>query len=409
VAALLSVAPGCQGNMIHIPQSWLLWKKPEPQKKVMPEDAFVLRGGEMVADAGLPTLGGDFEGARQLFNQKEYAQAEPIFGHIADNAKNSLQVMEAARYYQAECLYKRGKYPAASDYYVQLLNNFPSAAHGDEVRKRLFDIANYWLDETRDQMDAAKEKREGKRWFVAPIMPVHFEDAKPLLDIEGHALKLLEVVHLTDPRGPLGEKALFYIGSVKFYRESYKDADHYFYQLVLNYPNGVHAPKALQLAIICKQISTGGPDYDGRRLQEARDLIEMAKRTYPELQVSNEKWLAQQALDIHNLQAEKDYNIARFWERTGHPGPAHFYYEIVKRRYPGTPFAEKAEKRLIELRAQAQREEQRTAPPAQDRPPAANEMGPPPRPVTPGQSMPGPGGETGPAPRPLPPGLDGPR
>ena len=95
-------------------------------------------------------------------------------------------------------------------------------------------------------MQQAKEVRDGRRWMVTPSMPIHFEDAKPLLDVEGHAMRLLEKVSLTDPRGPLGEKALFFLGSVKFYRGSYKDAEEHFHQLVKNYPNGVHAQKALK-------------------------------------------------------------------------------------------------------------------------------------------------------------------
>ena len=47
------------------------------------------------------------------------------------------------------------------------------------------------------------------------------------------------------------------------------------------------------------------------------------------------------------LQAEREYNIALLFERTGHPGSAHFLYEIVRRRYPGTPFGEKAEHKLV--------------------------------------------------------------
>jgi outer membrane protein assembly factor BamD (BamD/ComL family) len=401
-AALLTAASGCQGSSFQIPDSMAFWQKHDAKVDyTTPEDAFVLRGGEMVPDTGLPTLGGDFEGARLLFQQKEYAKAEPIFGKIADNNKNVMQVIEAARYYQAECSFKQGKYVAAGDRYMQLLGNFASAAHGDESRQRLFDIANYWLDETRDQMEKAKEVKEGKRWFTPPLQLVHFEDSKPFLDIEGHALRYLEAVHMTDPRGPLGEKALFYLGSIKFYRQSYVDADNYFFQLVQNYPNSPHAPSAMKLSIICKEICTHGPDYDGRKLQEARDLIETAKRAFPEMARGQEQFLDKQAVQIHNLEAERDFNIACFWERTGHPGSAHFYYVIVTRRYPGTPFADKAAKKIVELEARALREANNGQPGPM---PAG---GPDMRPPSPGQPLPGPGGEIGPAPRQLPPGLGG--
>jgi beta-lactamase regulating signal transducer with metallopeptidase domain len=55
-----------------------------------------------------------------------------------------------------------------------------------------------------------------------------------------------------------------------------------------------------------------------------------------------------------NEQAIKELNTAKFYLRTGHPGSAAFYYEIIKRRYPGTPAAEEADLALRELRASRQ-------------------------------------------------------
>src|SRR2546421_219929 len=377
-AVLLLTSTGCLGGGDWV-EKVQFWKHEPTTDYTAPADSFVLRDGQAVDVASVPTLGGDYEGARLTFDKKEYAKAEPVFRKIADNAKNMPRVCENARWYQAECFYQRGLYPDAAERYLQLLNTFPSAEHGEDARKKLFDIANYWLDETRDQMEQAREVREGKRWFTTPITPVHWEDSKPLLDIEGHALRLLEAVHMTSPRGPLGDKALFYMGSVKFYRESYRDADHYFYQLVQFYPNSPHAPKALELSIICKQICTGGPDYDGRKLQEARELITKARNGYAGLSHGSDQFLTKQMVQIHLMQAEKDYNTAKFYDRTGHPGPAYFCYEIVKRRYPGTTFADKAEQRMVELKGKAEKEQQRqaaTGEPANDVPPQVRGAGP---------------------------------
>jgi outer membrane protein assembly factor BamD (BamD/ComL family) len=398
LAALISL-PGCTTGGSIIPQNWELWHKPDPPATTtVPEESLVMRdGAPPVAEPAVTVLGGDFEGAKLLFKEKDYVKAAPIFCAIADHAKNPYKVLEEARWFEAECYYEQAKYPDASSRYIQLVNSFPSGAHGELARKRLFDIANYWLDETRAQMEAAREKREGKRWMVWPLQPVHFEDSKPLLDIEGHAIRLLETVYMTNPRSPLAEKALFFLGSVKFYREDWKDADHYFYQLVLNCPNSVHAAKAMQLSILCKEIAQGGPDYDGRRLQEARDLVKKAQATYPELARDSDQFLAKQMVQISAVQAEKDYEAAKYWDRTGHPGSAYFCYDIVKRRYPGTDYADKAEKRMAELRARAEHELAKEGPPAVD-------------PVThvPGQPPGGSVTEIGPAPRTLPPGpLDG--
>jgi hypothetical protein len=44
--------------------------------------------------------------------------------------------------------------------------------------------------------------------------------------------------------------------------------------------------------------------------------------------------------------AEKDFQIAEFYRRTGHPGSAHFYYDLVIRGYPETTFGKMAKERL---------------------------------------------------------------
>jgi outer membrane protein assembly factor BamD (BamD/ComL family) len=47
--------------------------------------------------------------------------------------------------------------------------------------------------------------------------------------------------------------------------------------------------------------------------------------------------------------AQRDFNVAEFYLRTGHAESATFYYQLVCRRYPGTDVAERARGRLTEL------------------------------------------------------------
>jgi hypothetical protein len=55
----------------------------------------------------------------------------------------------------------------------------------------------------------------------------------------------------------------------------------------------------------------------------------------------------------HEAQASHDLKKAEFYDRTGHTGAAYFQYEIVRRRYAGTPQAEQAAKRIQDLYAPA--------------------------------------------------------
>jgi beta-lactamase regulating signal transducer with metallopeptidase domain len=76
-------------------------------------------------------------------------------------------------------------------------------------------------------------------------------------------------------------------------------------------------------------------------------------------------------------QAAKDLKIAAFYEATGHPGSAVFYYSAVQKRYPGTPAAEQATKRIAELRAMGQEQPgQQVVPPPPIESPLAAPTGP---------------------------------
>ncbi|HEY1375654.1 MAG TPA: outer membrane protein assembly factor BamD [Gemmataceae bacterium] len=324
-------------------------------RPVLPESVgnFVFKDGQLRPDASHGRGAEDLNAAHEVYRAGNYAAAEKAFRKVADNTRNSPLIAEEARFYEAECLYKQDKLPKACDTYHKMLNDFPSGAFRDQACRRMFDIANYWLDDTRTEMAEYREKREGKRYVVVPAV-FHTEKQKPFVDEEGRAMQALEQVHVNDITGPLADKSLFLAGGVKFYREDYKEADHFFTQLVEQHPNSPLAPQAIELAIIAKHMSTGGPEYDGRKVAEARILVDTALRNYPELARDKAGFLERQLGSITYQQAQKDYLTAEFYRRTGHPGSAYFYYEIVRRRYPGTKFADLATDRMNQIRHQVE-------------------------------------------------------
>jgi len=366
-------------------------------------DTLVLTGGKLVPDHSADEKGDHAElaGAHDLYRQGDYAKAEKLFHQIAENTKNPGPIAEEARFYEADCLRRQEYYPRACDTYHKALLDFPQGQFREQCVQRMFDIGNYWLEDTRKEMQAKEEQRDGKRWLtLTPV--VHFERAKPFLDQEGRALEALERARINDIDGPLADKALFLIASVTFYREDYRTAEIHFTQLVELYPNSKLAPQAVELGIISKHMSTGGSDYDGRKVAEARQLVNIALASYPTLaqDPAKREFLTRQIENCNAQQAEQDYKIAELYRRTGQPGSAYFYYEIVRRRYPGTKYADQATEKMHDLHAAAQKEQQQLNVPAV---PAATparpevETAPRPRPV------PAPDGlETAPAPRRVP-------
>jgi outer membrane protein assembly factor BamD (BamD/ComL family) len=360
-----------------------------------PGDSFVLRAEGLEADK-TPTPGSpeaDLAGARELFRQGDYANAEALYSRLAENSHIAPAIAEEARYYEAECLRLEGRYPRAADTYADLLNKFPQSAFREQAIQHMFDIANYWLVETREDMRNWKEYQDGKRWVYWPHL-FSFEKSKPLLDREGRAVEKLEQVRIYDGNGPLADQALFLCGSVKFFNEDYREADHFFSQISERHPNSPLAPQAVELAIISKHLSTGGSDYDGRKAAEARNLVQTALNNYPELQAKRE-FLERQLVNISLQQAEKEFKMAEFYRRTGHPGAAYFYYGLVCRRYHGTPYAEQAAQKLEEMKAKLEKDQGAPLPAAGPRAPL-----PPSYPQIPAPTPPG--GAAEPAPRPQP-------
>jgi outer membrane protein assembly factor BamD (BamD/ComL family) len=352
-ALLLACSPGCT-MLDHVPLVGVPKGPPPPA-----ESGVLLPDGSIeqatISDPNSPE--GRLASGKELFRQGNYSHAERIFHRLGANKKNPMPVLEEARFLEAECLRMQGHYPRAADTYVDLLNKFDRTQYKEQAIQRMYDIANYWLDDTRAQMREDREKKEGKRWMVSPIF-LTFDRTKPFLDREGRAIEKLEQVRYHDVGGPLADKALFLCGCVKFFRNDFAEADYYFSQIHERHPNSELAPQAVELAIISKHLSTGGSDYDGRKVAEARMLVHAAFNNYPELADSKKDFLSRQLVGITLQQAEKDFKVGQFYERTSHPGSAYFCYEIVRRRYPGTPYAERASQRMVELRGKSDEPQQ---------------------------------------------------
>jgi outer membrane protein assembly factor BamD (BamD/ComL family) len=321
-----------------------------------PVDSVVLRpGGLEGAQLSTADTNPEMIGAMEKFRQGDYAKAQKTFHRLAEKTKDDANLAEKARFYEAECLFLQQRYPKAADTYVRLLNDFGSGTYRDQAVRRLYDVADYWLDDTREQMREARDVQDGKRWFVTPRF-VHLDKTKPLLDREGRALEVLEQVRYNDVGGPLADKALFLAGSVNYFNENYREADYHFSQLAELHPNSTFAPKAMELAIISKHMCTGGSDYDGRKVAEARELVHRALVNCSDPNDEKAQFYQRQLVGITLQQAEKDYKMADFYRRRGQPCPAYFMFEVVRRRYPGTKYADLATEQMHKLKAKVEKE-----------------------------------------------------
>lgn len=330
-------------------QRWGFTPPPVPEK---PAHTVELRddGVQVLEPPPKGSLEEKLLGARDYFRREDYVNAERLYYHTANQKDIAPSVAQEALFYRAECYRLQGKYPEAADTYKLLLSEYPRNPYRAAATRHCYEIANYWLDDTRAEM-VKQNKGEGSGFFSGGKW-FNFEKTKPFTDSQGRAIQLLEQVHFSDIRGEdgLGPQALFLAGGVEYFNERWEEADHYFTQIHENHPNHKLAPKAIEYAIQAKQMSTGGPEYDGRKVAEARLLVQSALRNYPELARNKKAFLNRQLATLDLQQAAKDYKKAKFYNRTGHPASGYFYCQLVMRRYPGTKYAQDASLLAEEIR-----------------------------------------------------------
>jgi outer membrane protein assembly factor BamD (BamD/ComL family) len=311
-------------------------------------------------DTSPSKVNGELDRAQELFRKPDYEHAASAFERIYKNTKNSPAVAEEAMYYAAESDRLRNHLTAAEGLYKKQLNEFPSGAYKQQACQRLYDIAMFWLKDTEAEIQEA-EKGDRNKWFTMPAeFRVHVSSDKPTLDMENRALQALEIIHYSDMTGPLADKAIFWAGYVKFFREDYREADHYFTTLLQFHKDSELAPRACELAILSKTFANGGPAYDGRPIAEARQLVDTAIRSYPELSKDDaaKKKMMGYLSTITAAQAEKDLTRAKFYERTEHPGSAYIVYELMRRRYPNTEYEKIAEEGMARLKPAMEKAQQ---------------------------------------------------
>jgi outer membrane protein assembly factor BamD (BamD/ComL family) len=358
------------------------WKK-TTAKVERPKDSLTLIGRTYELEPVDPKLRQELDGAERLKQEKKYGDAERIYHGLAQAAagpnwwesmifwdtpaetkaksKYPRSVFEEALFGEAECQRLQKNYRDATTTYTKMLVEFPHSRFTNKSCQGLFEIADHWLIPTRNQMNEYHEQLQGKRWFVAPAMYIHFSKDMPTMDAQGHAVAILNTIRLHDINGEMAKQALLYLGTIHFYNKDYKEADFYFTDLHKHYPNAPEAAKAIKQSIICKQLMTGGSVYDLRGIEESKKLLMQAQGAYPEFSKDTD-WVTKQLTSISLQQAERDFKVAEFYQRTGHPGSAYFYFELVCRRYPGSTYADKAAKRKEDLRSRAEREVRESAP-----------------------------------------------
>jgi TolA-binding protein len=296
-------------------------------------------------------------------------------GHQVAGPTSSLEFLAALEedwFQAAEKLRTQERYPQAAEVYLRLLRAFPRGQRRAIAAKRLYDIADYWLDEVREEMQQLHNLRVNDFPGYPPLLSwvldtcglssdtvyseilryshyCHLDGRKPLLDLEGRTLELFGQIAIHDPTGPRAPNALFIIGSVCFYRGDFNRADESFSRLIEKYSKCEFVPRAIEMAIVAKHMAAGEGEDGVKKDAEIRALIAKMKRDYPREAAAKADELEKQLALIGYREAERIYQRAEKARSAGRTEEARKEYEGIVREFPNTPHGYLAREKLAEL------------------------------------------------------------
>jgi outer membrane protein assembly factor BamD (BamD/ComL family) len=283
----------------------------------------------------------------QLFRRAQSQPAAEAKATFAESAKLFERAGEAAPktaleqdalFMQGESLFFADRLTAAADVYQKLQKEYPRNRHIDRVAARLFAISQYWVDVAKTQ--------EGK-WFTLNLM-----DAKrPRLDVDGHAIRVLDQIRFDDPTGRLADDATMAAAAEYIRQKKFVEADEFLTDLRETFADSEHLFHAHLLGIKCKLEAYAGPAYSGLVLDEAEKLVKQTRQRFPD-KLSEPQYaemVDRAAAEIARHRADRLAFRAKYNEDRRNYGASRYYYNELLKQFNNTPHADQARTRLAQI------------------------------------------------------------
>jgi outer membrane protein assembly factor BamD (BamD/ComL family) len=228
------------------------------------------------------------------------------------------------------------EYVLANTYYERLVKAFPNNRYLDQIDKRRFSIARFWLQTNHESPE--------------PFYYMNYTNqTRPWRDIRGHGLRIFDKIRIDDPTGKLADDATLAAGNEHFEAGRFYKADDYYTDLRKAYPTSEHQFLAHFLGVKSKLNSYMGPAYGGTALDETEKLIKQTRRQFPVEAEKEREFLDKAAAEVRYRKAEQLMHLARYYDRRGEYRAAEHYYARIVREFRDTPLAQKSEDRIGQI------------------------------------------------------------
>lgn len=311
------------------------------------------------AAGGLNPIEGaaELEQARALYEAKQYEEARKEFKKIKKKYKDK-PIEEDAMFMMAECDFEMKKYPAAQDGYDELFKKHNSTRYTDQMTKRMFKIAQTWLNFPKPASDlelaqySTPDVNRGQTigeavTYTFPLTPNLFDRSRPVFDTQGRAIQALTTIWLHDSTGPLADDALMMAATYHLRKRDFQEADRYFKLVRENYPQSEYVQASYVIGAHAKLMTYQGSRYDGQTLKDASDLTQSTIRMFPDLPQRDN--LLEKLSNIRQQKAERDWERVQYHMRRKEKTAAVLYCKMILEAHPQSPFAEKAHQLIAKI------------------------------------------------------------
>ena len=268
------------------------------------------------------------EEGKTLYRAKKYAEAAAKFAVAADRWPDT-PLEENAMFLEGESEFFDDQYSKAYDTYGGLLKKYMNTRYLDTVSQRLFAIGRYW-----EQCYNAKPS-----WATTPNLT---DKKRPMFDTWGYAVQAYERIGTYDPTGPLADTAKMALGNAYFRDNNFGSAAEQYDSLIKTYPNSKYQMTAHVFDLQAKVRIYQGADYDDEPLKGAKKLSEQMLSQFGTKLGQEEPRTRQCLARIIEEQANREFQVAKLYERRSCYGAARFYYQCVMKDYPGSQRAKEA-------------------------------------------------------------------
>ena len=247
----------------------------------------------------------------------------------------------------------------------KLLKFYKNSSFAEESQLR---VAQYYYDQ-HQYFTAAKEyqktidgyrspdklemitniqKRIANYFFSNPTMPKNKKEYKKAAIVYGMVIKNM-------PDSKDAAEFQYRIGLCYQKEGKLEEAAKEFRKLISNYPNSVWIDDAYYWIAVCSITPSSSSSYDQSSTDAAIDKLTKFTESFPN---SNLCSLAEHKIrELQEIKAQKDYEIAEFYNKQNNKGSAEIYYKQVLKTYSFSKWAVLAEKKLKEIQTEGGKNE----------------------------------------------------